>query len=238
MTTSPAEKSQIAYARLAGFMYLFVDIAYAVSILITGRFVVPGDFAATAQKIVASELVYRLGISFTLAGALCTVLLAMGLYGALKPVDKDLALLAFSFRLAEGILFGLQTIFSFAMVKLYAGNITAFDAHQLAVFTALRSAAGSAGFNVAAIFFSIGSIVFFYLFRKTDYIPRFFANLGFYGSMLVPVVCFATLLLPRYATFFQIGWVPVGGAEILAGFWMMVKGLNLRPRQSGYAVAA
>jgi hypothetical protein len=47
MTSSDINKSQIRYARLAGFMYLFVDVAYALGLLITSRFQVPGNFAET-----------------------------------------------------------------------------------------------------------------------------------------------------------------------------------------------
>jgi len=37
MTYSDNEKTQMRYARLAGFMYLFVDLAYAAGVMIANR---------------------------------------------------------------------------------------------------------------------------------------------------------------------------------------------------------
>jgi hypothetical protein len=42
----------------------------------------------------ASETLYRLGLCCSLVGRLSTILLAIGLYVAVKPVDGNLALLS------------------------------------------------------------------------------------------------------------------------------------------------
>ncbi len=234
MTSSAIDQSQIRYARLAGFMYLFVDAAYALGFILTARFQVPGNFAETAHRIMASEQLYRTGLSSELIGALCTVLLAMGLYVAVKPINSDLALLAFVFRLVEANLFAVQVMFSFDSMKLYiaAGHGNAVDATQLSVLVNSGSVSSSAGFNIAAIFFSVGSILFFYLFRKTNYIPRILSASGLLGSVLVPIVSFGYLISPPYARVLQLGWIPIGLAEILVGFWLLFKGINLQPRDS------
>src|SRR5207245_4325492 len=166
MTSSEIDRSQIRYARLAGFMYLFVDAAYLLGFYIVFRFQVPGNFAETAHRIMGSELLYRIGLSSLLIGGLCTVFLAMGLYVVVKPIDNNLALLALVFRLVEATLFGVVTIFNFMVLNLYIGAdyMHAFDANQLSVLVNLHSVALSAGFNIAAIFFSIASMLFFYLF--------------------------------------------------------------------------
>ena len=229
MTSSDIDKSQIRYARLAGFMYLFVDVAYGLGLFITSRFQVPGNFAETANRIMGSELLYRIGLSSLLIGGLCTVFLAMGLYGAVKPIDNNLALLALIFRLVEATLFGVVSLLSFTALKLYvdADYMHAFDANQLSVLVNLRSVATSAGFNIAAIFFSIGSILFFYLFFKSTYIPKLLSGLGLFGSVLVPIVCFGSLISPQHAKMLALGWIPVGLAEILVGFWLLIKGVNV-----------
>lgn len=234
MTNSDIEKSQIRYARLAGFMYLFVDVADASCLFITGRFQVPGNFAETTHRIMGSELLYRIGLSNFVIGSLCTVFLAIGLYGALKPVDNNLALLALVFRLVEATLFGVTSILSFGVLKLYiaADSMNAFGVNQLSVLVNLSSDTGSAGFNIAAIFFSMGSILFFYLFLKSNYIPKVLSALGLFGSVLVTIVCFGSLITPRHAGMLQFGWLPVAVAEILVGLWLLFKGLNLRPREN------
>src|SRR5947209_2982560 len=173
-----------------------------------------------------SELLYRIGLSSLLIGGLCTVFLAMGLYGAVKPIDNNLALLALIFRLVEATLFGVMSLLSFTALKLYvdAEYMHALNANQLPVLENLGS---SAGFNIAAIFFSIGSILFFYLFFKSTYIPKLLSGLGLFGSVLVPIVCFGSLVSPQHAKMLALGWIPVGLAEILVGFWLLIKGVNV-----------
>ncbi len=100
MTSSDIDKSQIRYARLAGFMYLFVIVAYLLGLYIVtvSGFQVAGNFAETAHRIMESELLYRIGLSSLLIGGLCTVFLAMGLSRTVKPIDNNLALLALIFK--------------------------------------------------------------------------------------------------------------------------------------------
>jgi Domain of unknown function (DUF4386) len=227
MTSSALDRSQNAYARLAGFMYLFVDLAYLVGLFITSRFQVAGNVMETAHRIVASESLYRIGLSSLLVGALCTVSLAIGLYGTVQAIDNKLALQALVFRVVEASVFAGVSVLNFAFLQLYVGpgHLNAFDASQLSAILSVRSAAVIVGFNVAAIFFSMGSVLFFYLFMRSTYLPRALSAVGVFGSLLVPIVCFGSLIAPQAATWLLFGWIPVGFAEIAAGLLLLVKGV-------------
>ena len=161
------------YARVAGFMFLFVIAAYLAAMFVVGRFQVSGNFAETARRIAASEALYRVGLSLNLVASICTVLLAMGLYVVLKPIDANLALLALLFRLVEAAISAAQGIVGFVMLRLYIGTATstAFDAAQLSALASLRSAASAAEYNISAVFFGMGSILFFHLFSRSSYLP-------------------------------------------------------------------
>jgi hypothetical protein len=87
-----AEDSQIRWARLAGFLYLFTYIVPITGWRIIGRYKVEGNFAETAHRVAASELFYRFGLSCELLNWVLCIFLAMGLYVALKPVNSTLAL--------------------------------------------------------------------------------------------------------------------------------------------------
>ena len=63
MASSETEKSQNQYARLAGFMFLFVIVVDLLGLFITARVAGSGNFAETAHKIVASEMLFRIGLS-------------------------------------------------------------------------------------------------------------------------------------------------------------------------------
>src|SRR5207245_892556 len=190
MTSSDIDKSQIRYARLAGFMYLFVDAAYLLGLYIVSGFQVTGNFAENAHRIMESELFSCIVVASLLMCGLCTVFLSMGLYGTVKLIDNNLALLALIFRLVEATLFGVLSILSFTALKLYIGADYrhAFDANQLSVLVNLHLVASFAGFNIAAIFFSVGSILFFYLFFKSTYIPKLLSGLVLFWSVLLTIV--------------------------------------------------
>ncbi len=222
-------RSQVGYARLAGAMFLAVDALDALELWIAGRLRVPGDVIATAHRVAQSEAVYRVGLSSGLLAALCTVLIGVGLYGALKPVGRTLALTGLVFRTAEGVLFGVQVIVAFAFLKLYTGiDASGFSPEQLSALSAVRSAAGDAGYNVATLFFSFGSTAFFYLFLKSGYIPRWLALLGFVGSLLVTVAGFGSLAFQVPSTVYWALWAPIGAAELIVAIWLLVRGLDLR----------
>src|SRR3970040_935878 len=115
-----------------------------------------------------------MGLSSGLIASLCIVFLAMGLYVAVKPLDNDLALLALVFRLLEATFVGAQAILGFVVLKLYisADSLNAFDGKQLSMFVTLHSTSDSVVFNSFAIFFGVGSTLFFYLFFHSTSIPR------------------------------------------------------------------
>jgi hypothetical protein len=44
---------------------------------------------------------------------------------------------------------------------------------------------------------------------------------GFIGSLLVPVICFGSLIAPSWSGALQYGWIPIAIAEIVGGAWLM-----------------
>src|SRR5229473_6744451 len=120
MTSSDAEKSQIRYARLAGFMFLWLIITGLAGALTISHIVGSGTFAETATRVVASEHLYRLALSSELVETLSAVLLAFALYVTLKPVDKLLAQIAMYWRLGESFIGGAGMIVGFLRLHLYS----------------------------------------------------------------------------------------------------------------------
>jgi Domain of unknown function (DUF4386) len=191
------ENTQRVWARFAGFLFILVLITDLI-----GMKIVSNSAAHETQ-------LYRFGLCIELVGSVGVVFLAMGLYVALKPVNSDLALLALFFRIIEA---------SGAFLMVYA-----FDAGP---HWSAASVASASGTNIAAIFFSIGSTIFFYLFWKSKYIPRFLSILGLLASVTVTFASTGALLWPNRAETLQAGWLPIALAELLAGLWLVFKGIG------------
>ncbi len=235
MTSSDTDKSQIKYARLAGFLFLWLIITGLAGELTISRIVGSGTFAETAKRVVASEHLYRVALSSALIETLSATLLAFALYVTLKPVDKRLAQIAMYWRLGESFIGGAGMIFGFMKLGLYTSpqSLGALGTDQSQALLDLTRHAGFAAYNISAIFFSIGSILFCYLFFKSRYIPRILSAFGVFASVVVTIICFGSLIFPERAATLQYGWAPMAIAEVTTGFWLLLKGVNVQPRDNG-----
>ncbi|PYQ56894.1 MAG: DUF4386 domain-containing protein, partial [Acidobacteria bacterium] len=78
------------------------------------------------------------------------------------------------------------------------------------------------------IFFSIGSLLFFYLFFKSTYIPRILSAFGVFASVVVTIMCFGSLIFPERESTLQYGWAPMAVAEVTTGLWLMLFAVKTR----------
>ena len=85
--------SEKGLARIAGLLYLIVAVCGGFSELYVRSSVkVPGDAAATADNISASATLFRIGALTDLVNVVCFLVLALVLYGLLKPVSAKAAM--------------------------------------------------------------------------------------------------------------------------------------------------
>jgi hypothetical protein len=224
MEDSSTERTQRTYARIAGFVYLWLIITDGAGLLTISHIVGSGTFAETAKRVVASEHLYRVALSSELIESLSVVLLAFALYVTLKPVNKLLARIAMYWKLGESFIGGVMIIFSFLTLHLYGSpqSLGALGNEQSRALVDLTRHAAFVAYNICGIFFSIGSVLFFYLFFKSRYIPRILSTFGVFASVIVTAICFAGLTFPEHAATLQYGWAPVAIAEIITGFWLMI----------------
>lgn len=230
MTDRVAATTQRAYARLAGLMYFVVLVFDIVGGVIVSRIAGSGSFIAISHRIVASETLYRIGLCCGLVGSLSTIFLAIGLYVAVRPADANLALTALLFRTAESAIGGMGAILGFTVLQIHvaASPASAFDANQLGALADLYSGVGT---DIAAIFFSLGSTIFFYVFLKSRYIPRLLSGWGIFASLVYAAVWFVSLILPHdAATAAAYGSVPILLAELSTGLWLLIAGIRVPPR--------
>jgi hypothetical protein len=181
-------------------------------------------------------MLYRIGMCCGLVGILSTILLAVGLYVTVHPVDANLAITALLFRLAESAIAGMAIVLAFASLQIYleANRTSAFDTNQLAALADLSSRISVAPTGVATIvsviFFSVGSAIFFYLFLRSAYIPRILAAGGLIASLFCLITFVAGLVVAQSADLlFSVGGVPIGVAEVVTGLWLWIRGIKTQP---------
>lgn len=224
MTQAGVEDSSSAtrqrrYAQLAGFLFLWLIITGLTGLMLNARIAGSGTFAETAKRITASERLYRLGLLIELTETLSALLLGFALYATLRPINKLLAQLAMYWRMVESLIGAVGVIFGFVALRAYTSSQPADQAQTIVELTRYL---GAGTYNVSALCFGIGSTIFFYLFWKSGYIPRWLAAFGVFASVVVIILCFGTLLFPEYKGTLNYGWAPMAIAEIVTGFWLML----------------
>ena len=84
----------VKHVRVSAFLLLILSpLAVFGMIYVPSILIVPGDAAATARNIMASESLFRLGIASTLLSQLVGIFWVLVLYQLLKPVNKNMAVL-------------------------------------------------------------------------------------------------------------------------------------------------
>jgi hypothetical protein len=230
-------ESQAKAARLAGLLYL---IAMASGLFaefyvhFPSRLIISGD-AATASNIMANERLYRVGIANNIVTFAMDVVLVWALYVLLRPVNRNLALLAVFFRMVE------TTIACVAIIHYYVAMQFVSDADRLKVFNSEQLQALSimhytyaSTFSVVAIFLGFGSTIFNYLFFRSGYIPKILAAWGIFSSLVLLVSQFTIIIFPDLEKIIiPASFGPIVVDEIALGFWLLIKGANISKMQSG-----
>ncbi len=219
MNGTATDRTQRNYARLAGFLFLWLIATGLTAMFTTSNITGAGSFAEKAQSVVASERLYRLALWSELTETLSAALLGFALYVTLRPVDRLLAQLALYCRLGESFVGCVGVVFDFAELGAFTSSQPSgpLSGEQGQALATLTRHAGIATYNIAALCFSLGSILFFYLFWKSRYIPRMLSVLGLLASVMVPVMCFGSLVFPEYSTTLKYGWAPMALAEVTTG---------------------
>ena len=225
---SAISPEQRAVARIVGFLYV-IQMAVAVfgESFVRGRLIV-ADAAKTAENIAGSERLFRLSIAgdlFVYAGVL---VLTWGLYVVLRPVNRNLALLAAFFRLVEVAVLCAATVNSLVVLRLLSGaeDLKALEAGQRHSWIKLAYSTQGYGMLVGFILLGLGSALFAYLFWKSRYVPRGLALLGIVGSLLLSVVTWATIVFPGLRVLGLSYMMPLGLYEVGLGLWLIFKGIR------------
>ena len=224
--------SQSKAARLAGLLYL---IAMATGLFaefyvhFPSTLIASGDAAKTASNIMANERLYHIGIANNIITFAIDVLLIWALYVLLRPVNRNLALLAVFFRLVETTMACVAIINYYVAMQFVsdADHLKAFDSNQIQALSILHDTYALT-FIVVAVFLGLGSTIFNYLLFKSGYIPKVLAAWGIFSSLLLLLSQFAIIIFPEVEkTIIPACYGPIAFDEIALGFWLLFKGANI-----------
>ncbi len=218
-------------ARIGGILYLVIILAgmFAV-IFVRDKLIVSGDAAATANNILASQLLWRMGIAADLLMHVCDVPVMLVIYILLKPVNKHLALLAMLFNLIQtAVLVSNKLHLVAAMLPLESVDyLKAINPSQKHAQMYLSLKLHDIGFGIGLIFFGFVCLVEGYLIFKSDYLPPAIGVLMQIAGLCYLTNSFTLILSPKVAGMvFPVIMMPCFVAELSFCLWLIVKGVNI-----------
>jgi len=218
-------------ARIAGFLYFIYIITTMFANVSRTKLLVFGDAIATANNILASERLFRIGfISDVLAGVLF-LLAAWALYVLLKPVNKSIALLFLLLNLGGVAVQCINMLNLFSAVLLLSGAdyLKVFQINQLQTLAMFFLYLYKNGFMIAQFFYAAWLFPLGYLVFKSGYLPKvlgIIVMIECFGWLMYP---FQFFLFPAYEVIsyvsFAIGFIGEFGLTL----WLLIKGAKDQP---------
>ncbi|HSP35738.1 MAG TPA: DUF4386 domain-containing protein [Thermoanaerobaculia bacterium] len=211
--------SRNAYARLAGFMFLFYIANGITDMVVSGRIRHGADAAAILANIAQHAGTMRFTTFLTFLTGIDAILLGLGLYAITRRVEPDLAILAFAFRVAEGINGVMAGVHNANVVEF--ATRTAGGADRAVVNTVGTSLLYGGGVSIGGTLFACGSAIFAYLILRGRILPVWLAWIGVAASVLLVVALPLQMCGVAVSNYV---WIPMAFFEVVGGVWLLVRG--------------
>ena len=219
--------TRMTNARVAGSAFLlYIILGLPAGMLMaraTGGAGIAAKLAGAAQH--ANDL--RAAVVLVLFSSFCALVLGATLYAITRQVDQDLAMLALTFRVGEGVIGGISVQRSLGL--LWVATATGASAPDIqtahALGTLFTGQGGTLG-SVGALFFAVGSTIFSWLLLRGRMIPAVLAWLGVVVSFTwvvgVPLQLAGVLRGPILT---WVIFLPMVAFEVPFALWLLVKGV-------------
>jgi hypothetical protein len=226
MKTRPPETSPQVYARIAALLYLVVITAGIIAqMVIGGKIIIDGDAVATANNILAQKDLFQLGFTFYLIEMTCQTALTVFLYILLKPVNRNIALLALVFSLVGCTIKTLSRLFYIAPLLVLGGStyLSIFSTEQLQALALLLLDVNSQAAGIALAFFGISTFLNGYLVFRSAFLPRILGVLSMLAGLGWLTFLYPSLGNQLFMFILLLGLIG-SVSEIL---WLLIKGVNV-----------
>jgi len=217
-------------ARVAGFTFLFYIALGIAAMVVSGRTGNAAGIAAQLAGIAQHASAVRLAAVLNLITGFAALVLAVTLYAVTRDEDPDLAMLALTCRVAEGVIGGIAIQRSLGLLWLAtaAGANGAGTEASRVLGEFLMGQRWS--FVIGAMFFAVGSTLFCWLLLRGRMIPIALTWLGVLASVLPVVLLPLQIMDVLPDPMIQFMWLPMAAFEIPLGLWLIIKGVAVPAR--------
>lgn len=185
-----------------------------------------GNITESMANIAGNVWLMKTYILVDMIVALEIVFLGAVLFIVLKKKNEIIALVALGFFVIAAVLLAVSRMEAFSLLRISQEYIVAGQPDYLQMLGNLSvESMDFAGSALHTLVFSIGAILFYYLFYKSRAVPRI---LSLWGLITVPLVLIGTLsaVLGYEVPFIKYLSIPYVPFEFVIGIWILVKGIK------------
>lgn len=220
-----------AFGLIAGLGILLMSTSPYAEFIVYGKLVDSGNAALTFKNITVHETLFISGILSYLFNFICDIIVAWALYGLLKPVNENLALLTAWFQLVYAVISLVATVHLVTVLRLIHPEVymDLYSPEQLHSMVMQSLSAFRDEWSFGFFFFAFHLIMLGYLVFKSGYIPKIMgicliiAGSGYLINTLKPFLYSKTNLDLITITYF---------GELIFMFWLLIKGWRITKKDN------
>ena len=219
-------------ARVAGLLYVLTGITGAFSLMyVPQTLIVPGNATATANNILASEMLFRIGIVSGLISGTAFIFLVRALYRLLNGVSKTHASLMVTLVLVSVAIGFLSEVNNISALTLFRGAdfLAVFDKLQRDALAMLFLRLHAQGNFINEIFWGLWLFPFGVLVMRSRFLPRILGVLLIVNCLAYVAASLTWLLLPSYGNVVFRAILPALLGELWIVLWLLIKGVKVQP---------
>ena len=216
-------------ARIAGFAFLFYIAVAFPSMVLLDRATSGEGIAAKLASIAQHATDVRVAVVLVLLGCFAALVLAVALYAITREQDPDIAMLALTCRVGEGVISAISIPETLGL--LWLATATGPNAPDTGAAHALGAYLLRGDMALTATFFAVGSTLFCYLLLRGRMIPISLAWLGVVASVLLVVALPLQLAGVLRGPITSLMYLPMLAFEVPCGLWLLIKGVTAPARR-------
>lgn len=223
-------KSLKRTARLAGAVYLISAVFAPFSLIyVPSKIIVSGNAAATAEKMLANEMLFRTSIAVGILSIVLFLFVALIQYRLFEEVNKSLAAVMAILVIVQIPVAVVIDTFSITSLMIFKGDALkdlAADQRQSIAMLLLKMS--SNGNFLLMVFWGLWLVPFGLLVIKSGFIPRLIGVYLIANGITYLVTSYCFILFPEYKALLDKYSFPLLLGEPVIMIWFLIKGVQFR----------
>lgn len=214
-------------AIVAGTLFIIATVASIASTALTSPILTASDYLT---KVNANQNQVVLGAILQFIASVASAGIAISLYPILKRYNEGLALGSVGFRIIEAVFgivvaLGLMSLVTLSQNFVNAGSPAGSDYQTLG--TLIKAVMNWSGFVFLALAFTLGALLYYYIFYQSRAIPRWLSGWGFVAAALsLSAALWTAFSGDFFSTTAVVLNLPIGIQEMVLAVWLIVKGFT------------